>query len=404
MPLLEFWSSNPAAIGQLTIEQIVATAGSGNLQDNSDCSNELREYLGQIDSQRLSIYIERCLTSHFPKSGLVLQDLVNELGRRLDYNVSNGRYQGTTNAIGYDGIWVSPDGHGIIVEVKTTDTYRISLDTIARYREELIKAGQIAANSSVLIVVGRDDTGELEAQIRGSRHAWDMRLIGTAALAKLVQLKEGAEGPEIGHKIRSLLTPREYTRLDEMVDVMFTTAKDVENAVGAETGKEDEPPQPDASAEKEKSEWNFTDSALLQGKREEIVIALSKREDTPLIRKSRALYWNPNHDVRAAFTVSKRYAKKGGPAYWYAYHPQWRDFLGEVDRGYLVLGCMDRNEAFAVPVGQFHPLLAALNTTEKEDGSFYWHLHLFEDQFGKVSLTLSKQRKSLPLLPFVLPL
>ena len=333
-----------------------------------------------------------------------MQDLVNELGRRLDYQVANGRYQGTTNAIGYDGIWASPDGHGIIVEVKTTDAYRISLDTIARYREGLIKANQVAANSSVLIVVGREDTGELEAQIRGSRHAWDMRLISTDALLKLVQLKEGAEGPEIGDKIRSLLTPREYTRLDEMVDVMFTTAKDVENAVGAEAGKEDEPPQPDVRVEKEKGQWSFTDSALLQGKREEIVVALSEREDTPMIRKSRALYWNPNHDVRAAFTISKRYVRKGGPAYWYAYHPQWRDFLGEVERGYLVLGCMDRNEAFAVPIDQFHPLLTSLNTTEKEDGSFYWHLHVFEDQFGKLSLTLPKQKEALSLSPFVISL
>jgi len=34
----------------------------------------------------------------------------------------------------------------------------------------------------VLIVVGRQDTGELEAQIRGSRHAWDIRLISAEAL------------------------------------------------------------------------------------------------------------------------------------------------------------------------------------------------------------------------------
>src|SRR5260370_34643963 len=98
MPLLEFWSSNPAAIAQLSIEQIVATAGSGNLQDNSDCSSELRKYLREVDSGKLGQYIERCLAMYFQKSGLVLQDLVNELGRRLDYDVINGRYQGTTNA------------------------------------------------------------------------------------------------------------------------------------------------------------------------------------------------------------------------------------------------------------------------------------------------------------------
>jgi hypothetical protein len=133
--------------------------------------------------------------------------------------VANGRYQGTVNQIGYDGIWVSPQGQTVVVEVKTTDAYRISLDTIAGYRDKLLKAGQIASPSSSLIIVGREDTGELEAQIRGSRHAWDMRLISADALIKLVKLKESAEGAETGVKIRSLLVPREYTRLDEMVDV-----------------------------------------------------------------------------------------------------------------------------------------------------------------------------------------
>jgi hypothetical protein len=44
MPLLALWASNPTAIGQFTVEQIVAAAGSGDLRDNSDCVQELREY------------------------------------------------------------------------------------------------------------------------------------------------------------------------------------------------------------------------------------------------------------------------------------------------------------------------------------------------------------------------
>jgi hypothetical protein len=203
---------------------VVAIAGDGNLKDSASCSQELREYLTQIPSKKLALYVEHCLSSGFSKSGMVLQDLINELGRRLDYKVTNGRYQGTTNAIGFDGLWISPEGHSIIAEVKTTDTYRISLDTISRYREKLLASGEVGSHSSILIVVGRDDTGELEAQVRGSRHAWDIRLISADALLKLVQLKENADGPETGRKIRSLLTPMEYTRLDEMVDVMFTTA------------------------------------------------------------------------------------------------------------------------------------------------------------------------------------
>src|SRR5215469_10109833 len=151
MPLIELWSSNPAAIGQFAVEQIVATAGSGDLRDESECLQELRRYLTEVPSSKLAEYVDRCLTTHFPKSGNVLQDLVNELGRRLDYQVTNGRYQGTINAVGNDGTWLSQEGHTIVVEVKTTDAYRISLDRIAAYREKLSSAKQINHTSSILI-------------------------------------------------------------------------------------------------------------------------------------------------------------------------------------------------------------------------------------------------------------
>jgi len=193
MPLISLWTSNPGAVTDLSIEQIVATAGDGKLRDETTCSVELRQFLAQVGSEQLAAYAKYCLTDSFSKSGLVLQDVVNELGRRLDYKVSNGRYQGVTGRIGFDGIWRGPDGADLVVEVKTTDAYRIPLDTIAAYRDRLRDAGEIGRDASVLIVVGREDTGELEAQVRGSRHAWDFRLISVDALLKLVELKESTE-------------------------------------------------------------------------------------------------------------------------------------------------------------------------------------------------------------------
>jgi hypothetical protein len=403
MPLLALWTSNPGAIGEFTIEQVVAAAGSGDLRDNSDCALELREYLSQVTSPKLAEYVDRCLTASFSKGGMVLQDLINELGRRLDYRVTNGRYQGTVNAIGHDGIWVSPEGHTIIIEVKTTDVYRISLDTIAGYRERLFSAEQVATPSSILVVVGREDTGELEAQVRGSRHAWDMRLISADALIKLVQLKENAEGQETGRKIRSLLRPREYTRLDEMVDVMFTTAKDVESA--AETIISEEPEatvETSGPVAKPRGVWEFTNSADLQAKRDEIVRALARREGTALVKKSPALYWSPDRCHRAAFTLSKRYARKSA-VYWYAYHPQWHEFLTEGKFGYLVLGCMDQDQAFAIPIEAFCPLMTDLYTTSNDDGR-YWHIQLSDDGCEGTALILPKRKVSFSLSKYAIKL
>jgi hypothetical protein len=72
MPLLALWEANPKAIAEMTIEQVVATAGDGRLRDKSDCSRELREYLAQAQSGWLSRYAEYCLTSGFNRSGMVL--------------------------------------------------------------------------------------------------------------------------------------------------------------------------------------------------------------------------------------------------------------------------------------------------------------------------------------------
>jgi len=407
MPLLALWNSNPAAISESTIEQIVAIAGDGNLKDGSLCSTELRDYLAQVPSIKLAGYVEHCLSSSFSRSGMVLQDLINELGRRLDYKVTNGRYQGIPAAIGFDGIWISSEGQTIILEVKTTDAYRISLDTIAGYRHKLFSNGQIGSESSMLIVVGRDDTGELEAgeleaQIRGSRHAWDIRLISADALIKLIQLKENSDSVDTTRKIRSLLAPMEYTRLDNMIDIMFTTAADVETAiVEADADKDDDENNSAVVAAERASKggWQFTDSALLDRKRGEIISAITVKVGTKLIRKSRALYWDAAHEKRVACSVSKRYTKRASYPYWYAYHPEWDEFLGGSADSYFVLGCMDLSIAFAIPLKVLRANLDALNTTTTPR-STYWHIHLVETDRKGYALLLPKKAKQLSVDEF----
>jgi hypothetical protein len=400
MPLLAFWKSNPEEIGNSSIEQIVMMAGDGNLKDGSQCASEFREYLTETDSAKLAGYVEHCLSTSFGKSGFVFQDLVNELGRRLDYKVANGRYQGPTNAIGFDGLWVSPEGDTIIAEVKTTDAYRIQLDTIAGYRQKLLGTNEIANPSSILIVVGRQDTGELEAQIRGSRHAWDIRLISADSLVKLVSLKENADDPETGQKIRNLLTPMEFTRLDGLVDVMFTTAADVDSAVIDSSEKTTDTP---TLLSKDNlivapSGWEFTDSTVLDQKRIDIIDALARKIETKLIKKSRALFWDASHETRVACSISKRYMR-GSSAYWYAYHPEWNEFLKESTKSYFVLGCMDLEVAFAIPLAVVAKTLDALNTTTTSKKT-YWHIHVVETDSGGYSLLLPHQGAQLPLNEF----
>lgn len=406
MPLLSLVASNPKAVLQLTIEQVVATAGDGRLRDGTESQQELREYLRQTTVDVLAEYVDYCLKNPFPKSGQVLQDVVNELGRRLEYEVTNGRYQGTTNAIGFDGIWRDPTGYSLVVEVKTTDAYRLSLDTVASYRDRLSAQGTITKLSSILIVVGRTDTGELEAQDRGSRHAWDMRLISVDALINLVRIKESTDSQETIVKVRQLLTPLEYTRLDGLVDVVFTTTKDVESSVSTEAGKPPEPAGQDKdTTSTPDSTWTFTPTEKIQEVREHIVIGLNKKLSCNFVKKSRALYWTSDQKQRVICTISKRYPNQGLVKYWYAYHPQWHTFLSEGKQGFFVLGCIDLEAAFVLPVDIMGQHLEGLHTTVEKNGSGrYYHVKVGESDANTHFLQLPRLGSSLDLAPYLLPL
>ena len=391
MPLISLFRTDPGTVEEFTIQQVVSFSGDGKLKDGSECSREFREYLSKVKSEKLRDYVEQCLSDSFDKSGLVLQDLVNELGRRLDFQVTDGFYSGRRNEIGNDGLWLAPEGNSIIAEVKTTDAYRISMDTVAGYRDSLIRDGQVTEDSSILVIVGRQDTGELEAQVRGSRHAWDIRLISADSLSKLVLLKEDSDEDETGGKIRSILVPVEYTRVDGLVDVVFTTARDVENDIDDSGENSSTENVEEASARSQ-----TTDRAALQALRERLISQVSDAIGDSLLKRTRAMYWTAERDSRVACTISKRY--ESGPGYWYAFHPKWRQFLAEGKSGRLVLGCMGRPDGFAIPLTTLEPFLDQLNTTTTEKG-MYWHIHLNELSDGTIELVIPK-RENLSLTEF----
>ncbi len=387
MPLLSLWQSDPQTVGQFTVQQVVSFAGDGKLRDGSECSSEFQEFLSQIETEKLQTYVEQCLSESFDKSGLVLQDLVNELGRRLDFEVVKGLYSGRRNQVGNDGLWKAPEGNFLILEVKTTDAYRMSMDTIAGYRDQLMRESRIAENSSILIVVGREDTGELEAQVRGSRHAWDIRLISADALTKMLILKENSDEEETGRKIRSILVPVEYTRVDALVDVVFTAASDIEAEI------DDAPPDDGSISEKAQRSYDVTNKELLNAKRSSIIEVMSGLVGGTLLKRTRAMYWTADRAARIACTISKRY--ESGPGYWYAFHPSWQKFLEDGEVSYFVLGCMGRNDAFAIPLGELVPQLEFLNVTRNER-EMYWHIHLEEQPNGDIVMAIPKKR-NLPL-------
>ena len=298
MPLLDLWTRSPEQLKDKHVQQLIAFAGAGKLLDESPCSAEFRAFLARVPSANLSAYSEQCLSQSFPDSGFALQDIVNETGSRVGASVSSGRYRGTTKHPGFDGLWMFPSGQSIVIEVKTTDAYRIDLNTVAEYLRALIALGKVSqAHSSMLLVVGRQDTGDLEAQIRGSRYAWDIRIISVDALLRLMRIKEEVEDPLIVQRIHSILIPREFTRLDAIADVLFSVAEEIKHD---ETPVEVQDEPGDTSSDEPK----VTPVAF----HEACVERVQAKLGVSLVKRSRAGYSSPDKSVALNCSVSKEHS------------------------------------------------------------------------------------------------
>lgn len=361
MSLIDLWKSQKLQIEQKHVQQIIAFSGDGQLRDGKEASSEFREFLSNIPSNQLIAYASQCLENSFNGSGLALQDIVNQVGTRLGFDVVYGRYRGISGKIGYDGLWNFPSGHSVIVEVKTTDAYRIDLETIANYRKQLIKDGSaIEQRTSALIVVGRKDTGDLEAQIRGSRHAWDMRLISVDALMSLMRLKENVEDPKTIQRIHDILIPREFTKLDEIIEIVFSTAEDV---------KDEEPIEEDIN-QKDKTP-KFTPVSFHEACKERI----EEKLNISFLKQSKASFYSSDKSVRLICAVSKEHERGNQTGYWFAFHPHQKEFLSEAEDSYIAFGCGNKNRIILLPSEKFIPFLDFMNTTQKDD-RFYWHVQI----------------------------
>ena len=216
-----------------SLKNIVGIFAGGELIDGSARSNQFRKLLSEYCTpEDLERFARDALNPkrRFDDSGLALQDIVNEIGRRLDFSVQSGLYRGTPLSPGWDGLWqLERSKRSLVVEVKTTGNFLIELDTIAKYRTQLIADGGIPQGNeaAMLLVVGRGDTEQVENQIRGSRYAWDMRLISVESLLNLMSLKMESDNPGVTDKIHNLLFPTEFTRLDKIVEMAFTATSHI---------------------------------------------------------------------------------------------------------------------------------------------------------------------------------
>ncbi len=364
--LLNLWLNQKSFFQTKSIEQILAISGDGSLRDDNETSTQLRSFFANIPASDLSRYIDECLTHAFSQGGLILQDLINEIGSRLGFIVDPGYYRGGGNKIGHDGIWRANNEYAFVIEVKTTDAYQINLDKLSDYRERLIEAGRISKDkSSILIIVGRIDTGGLEAQTRGSRHAWDVRLISVDSLLKLMKVKENLSDAATVFQIQEMLKPLEYTRVDRLINIIFKTSEDLQSTSIEEDVSEADQKLPKDGQSKRVSYH------------EHCILSISEHLRTPLIKLGRCNYSSADRLIRVLCIVSKTYQRGNSIRFWYAFHPSQQEFLKDNKLSYVALGCGNPDTIILMPADKFQENLSTMRTTESE-GRYYWHVEVFK--------------------------
>lgn len=388
MALVEIWKKSPDQLKGKGINQVLVFAGDGKLKDGNNTSEEFREYLAHVSSNELSTYAKQCLESPFLDSGLALQDIANEVGKRLGFVIEHGRYRGNSTTIGFDGLWSTTSGETILIEVKTTDAYRLSLDTAAKYRKQLIQEKRLTEEeSSILYIVGRTDTGDLEAQIRGSKYAWEIRLISMEALLRLLKIKEELEDQQTLTRIRDILMPQEFTRVDGIIDLVFSATNDAK-LEAVDDGPEEREPK--------KKVKKFTPVSY----RPACVQRLQREMRETLVKQSATVFATPDGLRALSIAISREYESGKGTGYWFAYHPSQKARLEKYQTAWVAFGCGSEKQILMIPFREFTSWLPRFNMTNDEERS-YWHI-LIEQENGNWVILAKSGQKKIPVTEYLL--
>lgn len=381
MALIDLWKSDREQILQKKVRQLITFAGPGRLLDGNPTSHELRAISRIAPSDLLERWINEILEESFEDSGLALQDLVNEIGSRLGFEVTPGLYRGKKDGANYDGIWKSPDGRTLIVESKTSTAFQINLAKVAGYRSHLHSSAEGDRDEfAVLLVVGRNDTESLESQIRGSRYAWNIRLIGVDALLRLLKLKETLEDSAVERQIRSLLFPQEFTRLDSIIDLVFETSEDVQNDASPEL------PTPEADGPRKKPA-NFH----LQ-----ILPLLERHFGQPLVKRGRVIWKSLDEAILVSCQVAtERNDKPGENLYWFGLKRKTAEVLQAKSGSLAAFGLGSAEIVVALPYELLQKNLDRFfNSPDESGGVFHWHVRFTRDG-NRVYLLTNKDRDRL---------
>ncbi len=339
----------------------------GRLSNNNLKIEYFRAWLDEIPSlDEIDKYIEECLSGdgNFPDAPRALQDIVIQIGRRLGFEVEYGKYRGGQDGMNHDGLW----RYGkriVVVEVKTSDTYRIDLDNIAKFREKVISEDIENKDVSILLVLGKERRG-LADQIRGSHHAPYTRMIRVKSLLNMAKARHKLGAAQTFDQVREILFPKEFIHLDEIAKLVLSLVEDFV----AEYAEDEE--ETESISKEGIDHVDFHDRCIQRFEEENPNVPSMER-------RSKKEYSTDDNRTVVVCNVSREY-KRGN--FWFGVRDAHMEFLGQGEDSYLLFGCGSEDILFQIPRSDFFPWLDSLNKRSEGPRHCHWYVHIWPKDEG----------------------
>ena len=183
-----------------------------------------------------------------------------------------------------------------------------------------------------------------------------------------MQIRQEVEDPNTENRIRSLLVPREYTRVDEIIDLVFSTAEDLLVDTAPEVG-DGEANLSQTEVQKDKP-VSFNSACAAR---------ISNRLSVDLTKQSRITFADADREITVTCAVSKEYYDPKRAGYWFAFHPHQLEKLQRSKVGYAAFGCGSPDHIALLPISFLELQLGGMNQTRTSEERSYWHVQIYKD-------------------------
>lgn len=209
---------------ELTLGVLIDLAG--ELEDGSRASEKLREKLQKAaDLEDIENLLSESLGGSETYHNRALQDIVNNIGERLGFEVDYGAYQPTRSEPSSDGLWVTSNIEErdvfLVAETKKSTSYTINPENQpGSYMDKLADEEGLDENQVYgIIIVGEDrNLNSIVHSVRGSQYRNRIRVI---TCQRLIELLSMMVDNDLSHEqVARVLLPMDTVNVGAIVELM----------------------------------------------------------------------------------------------------------------------------------------------------------------------------------------